>query len=159
MRTRLTVYRPIADGRELMNCLNRPNRTKHGVAAVLFLALIPMGCGDGSSHFEFRHTGSLGEVRSFVASTTDPEIIATAREELALPRRERSLFIYGPVAKGDGGVNQGWGWHFVPSRWELVHESLEICDADPDFLEVTIQDWLKKIGRYCPWSARLAEER
>ena len=92
MRTRLTVYRPIADVRELMNCLNRPNRAKHGVAAVLFLALIPTGCGDGSSHFEFRHTGSLGEVRSFVASTTDSEVIAMARKEL-VPRSEKHLVL------------------------------------------------------------------
>ena len=143
----------------MLTALKHLRQTTLGLGGVLLLALAAVGCGDGSTHFEFRHTGSLGEVRSFVASTTDPEVIAMAREELDLPATERSLFIYGPVAKGDGGVNDPWGWHFVPDRWELVDQGLEICDAEPDFLDVTLQDWLKKIGRYCPWSARLAEER
>ena len=34
-----------------------------------------------------------------------------------------------------------------------------LCDADPQFIEDTLQDWLKKIGRYCPKGARLVAER
>ena len=132
---------------------------KQGLAVIGLSTLAMTGCGDGSSHFVFRHTGSLGEIGSFVASTTNPDVIAMAREELGRPAAERTLYIQGPVAEGDGGLNKGWSWHFVPSEWELVDESLEICDADPEFIDATLQDWVEKIGRYCPRSARLDEER
>ena len=129
------------------------------VLTLVVATVTTSACGDGSSDFVFRHTGSLGEIRSFVASTTDPEVIAIAREELARRVEERTLYIQGPVAEGDGGLNEEGGWHFVPNEWKLVTESLEICDGDPDFIDATLRDWVEKIGRYCPRLARLEEER
>ena len=128
------------------------------VAAVAVGVLTSVGCGDGSAQFTFRQTGGLGQVRSFVAVTSAPEVIAIAREELARPMSARSLFIQGPVTEGDGGFNDGWDWHFVPDKWALVRESPDICDADPEFIDSTLQDWVQKIGYYCPRTARLKEE-
>ncbi len=137
----------------------RTGHTMSALVAALLAAVAGASCGDGSSHFVFRHTGSLGDVRSFVASTTDPDVIALAREELTRSADERTLYIQGRVAEGDGGLNEGWDWHFVPNEWELVDESVEICDADPEFIDATLLDWVEKIGRYCPRAARLDEER
>lgn len=129
------------------------------LAGSLFGVIGAAGCGDGSVQYVFRHTGSDGQVRSFVAATSDPVVIDQAREELARPAQERSLYIQGPVAEGDGDLNEGWDWHFVPNAWRLVSESLEICDGDPGFIDLTLQDWVEKIGHYCPRTARIAEER
>ncbi len=137
----------------------RTGHSTRGLVAALLTAVASVSCGERSSHFVFRHTGSLGDVRSFVASTTNPDVIALAREELTRSADERTLYIQGRVAEGDGGLNEGWDWHFVPNEWELVDESVEICDADPEFIDATLLDWVEKIGRYCPRAARLDEER
>jgi hypothetical protein len=36
---------------------------------------------------------------------------------------------------------------------------MDLCDADPQFVEDALQDWIKKIGRYCPKGARLVAEK
>jgi hypothetical protein len=117
-----------------------------------------MGCG-GTPEFVFTMTTAEGQVESLVALTSDAEVIADAREELSRPADDRQLYILGRIAEGNGGHNDNWGWHFVPGEWELTDTSIDLCDADPQFVEDTLLDWVTKIGRYCPKSARLAEER
>ena len=63
--------------------------------------------------------------------TSDPDVLAAARAELNRPEGDRSLYILGPLAEGDGGHNVGWDWHFVPGGWELTDTSMDLCDADP----------------------------
>lgn len=124
---------------------------------VLF-ALLTVACG-GPPEFVFSLPTTEGDVVSFVATTSDPDVLATAREELDRADADRGLYILGPLAEGDGGHNPGWSWHFVPDAWELTDTSMDLCDADPQFIEDTLQDWIKKIGRYCPKRARLVAER
>ena len=125
---------------------------------LLGAAVLVTGCG-GTPQFVFTVTNDQGHVESFVAITSDAEVIARAREELKRPTHERHLYILGPVAEGDGGHNDDWGWHFVASEWELTDTSIDVCDGEPQFVEDAIRDWVEKIGRYCPKGARLAEER
>jgi len=117
-------------------------------------AMCASGCG-GTPQFIFSLTTTQGDVASFVAATSDPDVIAAARQELSRPEAERRLFILGPVAEGDGGHNTGWGWHFVPGEWQLTETRMDLCDADPQFVEQTLRDWVQKMGRYCPKRARL----
>ena len=125
---------------------------------LLGAAMLVTGCG-GPSQFVFTMATDQGQVESFVAVTSDADVIATAREELKRPESERHLYILGPVAEGGGDHNVDWGWHFVASEWELTDTSIDLCDGEPQFVEDAIRDWVAKIGRYCPKGARLAEER
>jgi hypothetical protein len=125
---------------------------------LLGAAMFVPGCG-GPSQFVFTMTTDQGQVESFVAVTSDADVIARAREELKRPAYERHLYILGRVAEGDGDHNDDWGWHFVAGEWELTDTSMDLCDGDPQFVEDAIRDWVQKIGRYCPKGARLVEER
>tara|TARA_Y100000588_G_scaffold172117_1_gene185971 strand:+ start:334 stop:744 length:411 start_codon:yes stop_codon:yes gene_type:complete len=131
---------------------------RYGLRACLFVGLLTTACG-GQPEFIFTLPTTDGEVVSFVAVTSDPDILIAARQELAQSEDKRHLYILGPVAEGDGGHNTGWNWHFVPDAWELTDTSMDLCDADPAFVEVTIVDWARKIGHYCPKDSRLLEER
>lgn len=91
----------------------------------------------------------------FRAQTRNEEVIQQAEAELRLPPAERRLFPNGPIARGDGGHNAPWSWHFVPDRWELVEVSIELCDATPEYVEAHLAMFVDTIGRFCPWSARL----
>ena len=135
-----------------------PKKRRHGLRAWLVVGLLTTACG-GPPEFIFTLPTTDGEVVSFVAVTSDPDILIAARQELAQSKDERHLYILGPVAEGDGGHNTGWNWHFVPDAWELTDTSMDLCDADPPFVDVTIVDWTRKIGRYCPKDSRLLEER
>ena len=125
---------------------------------VVLVLLLSAACG-GPPEFVFSLPTTEGDVVSFVATTSDPDVLAAVREELDRANADRSFYILGPLAEGDGGHNPGWGWHFVPDAWELTDTSMDLCDADPQFIEDTLQDWIKKIGRYCPKGARLVAER
>ena len=125
-----------------------------GLLSVLFTT----ACG-GPPEFVFTVPMPDGTVASFVASTSNPGVLAAAREELSRPEGDRRLYILGPIAEGDGGYDIDWDWHFVPGEWQLTDTSMDLCDADPQFIEDALQDWIKKIGRYCPKEARLVAER
>ena len=136
-----------------------------GSPSILFMctmfsmfSLFTIGCG-GSPEFVFTLPTLDGAVVSFVATTTDPDVLAAAREELNRPEGDRRLYILGPLAESGGGHNSGWNWHFVPGEWELTDTSMDLCDADPQFIEDALQDWIEKISRYCPKGARLVAER
>lgn len=51
---------------------------------------------------------------TYAALTSDPALIDAVRAELSKPFETRHLHIHGAVAKGDGGHNNSWHWHFVP---------------------------------------------
>ena len=135
-------------------------RDRRNRLSVLLLGAAMLGAGcSGPSQFVFTMTTDQGQMESFVAVTSDADVISRARQELKRPAYERHLYILGPVAEGDGDHNGEWGWHFVASEWDLTDTSIDLCDGDPQFVEDAIRDWVAKIGRYCPKGARLVEER
>lgn len=67
--------------------------------------------------------------------------------------------VHGRILGGDGGHNTGWSWHFVPNEWDLAEISIEVYDGRPSYLEQNLEQWLRDVGRYCPWSSRIVRER
>lgn len=136
------------------------------VAAVLaFLLLGFAACSDddapgapalGPRTFLFGTRGVPAEEGEFVAVTSDPLVLAALDAELALPEAERGRHISGVVAKGDGGHNLSWSWHFVPEAWDLVEVSIEICDATPLSVEQNVDAWAGQV--FCPWSSYVERE-
>lgn len=94
----------------------------------------------------------------FYASTSDTVVIAKARAELRLPLKKRSLHINGQILASDGGHNAPWSWHFRPSDWELVEQSIELCDAWPSYVEANLEEWINTVGNFCPWGSRVCAE-
>lgn len=133
------------------------------VISVFFL-LLSAGCstspdrdGGGTRYYQFVHKDGE-EVYAFIAKTSDPGVIARVEEELARPFEERSLHINGRIARGDGGHNTGWSWHFIPGEWDLAEISTEVCDGRPSMVEEELDYWVDGVGRFCPWSSRVKEE-
>jgi hypothetical protein len=86
-------------------------------------------------------------------------VIQRVRADLVLPLQDRDRHINGPIDRGDGGHNQPWTWHFVPDQWDLVELSMELCDGNPTDVENDPDYWVDTVGVFCPWSARVVEEK
>lgn len=126
------------------------------VRALLVVACVALtACHDGSDPvpadtvtFEFRTRG-YGPEEAFHARTSDPDVIAQVRAQLALPEEERMLFPIGDIARGDGGHNEPWDWHYT--EFVLTEMSIELCDGTPSMVDADIDYWVDTVGNYCPW--------
>ena len=114
--------------------------------------------GNGAVMFRFGIRQDDVGTEDFIAMTSDPEVIERSRAQLKLALEERTLHIHGPIARGDGGHNLSWGWHFVPGEWKLVEISMELCDGNPSAVEADIDTWVDAIGVFCPWNSYVKEE-
>ena len=127
------------------------------------LVVVLLACESSSTsprlavRFEFA-LHHFGAEERFVAETTDPNVIARARAQLARPRAERDLFVEGALARGNGGHNSPWSWHLVPGDWDLAESSIELCDSTPTLLEADLDYWFARVGRFCPWDSYVAAE-
>lgn len=106
--------------------------------------------------FEFVH-GNDKDAPTYRASTSDTGLIDKVRAELQLPLQSRSLHINGAIA-ANADDNAPWKWAFVPDRWSLAQLSIEVCDAQPSYVNDNLDEWLKSVGSYCPWSSRVSRE-
>lgn len=104
----------------------------------------------GAVSFVFRLRG-LPDAEEFRVSSTSPAFIAEARAQLVLPPAQRTLFVAGPIAAGNGGHNSGWSWHF--SSVSLVEAAIELCDGTPSMVEADLSYWLDTVKTFCPWSS------
>ena len=95
---------------------------------------------------------------NFVAATSVPAVIDRARAELRKDIASRTLHINGLIARADAGDNLDWHWQFKPGEWDLVEVSIEVCDGRPSMVEADLDDWLDRIGRFCPWHSRVLAE-
>jgi hypothetical protein len=117
-------------------------------------------CNDPAGERSFRfgtHSDATGS-EDFIAITDDPELIAAIEAELLYPPEERFFHIHGRIAKGNGGYNLDWSWHFVPGEWNLAEMSIELCDGTPSYVEGNLDDWLAMQDSFCPWDSYVKEE-
>ena len=130
----------------------------------IFLAILGLtGCGGSSTRttggpgsdartYLFGMRGDTLGLEDFVAVTDDPDVQQRAASELALPEFRRDLHLSGDVAAGDGGHNLSWSWHVVPpDSWDLVSNSIELCDTSPVVIEQSLSPW-DQVG-ICPWNS------
>ena len=111
----------------------------------------------GSRKFLFGHRGK-DETDSFIACASDSNIIATVEAELALPIESRYKHINGKIAKGNGGHNLNWDWHFIPNQWRLAELSVEVCDGWASDVQQNLDYWVNNVGFFCPWASYVRQE-
>ena len=134
---------------------------------IFYLSLICLltlfgACGtgndeDGTQYYRFTHEDSDVDY-TFVAKTSNSEVVAKLEQELQKPFDERNMHINGPIERGTKDYNPNWSWHFVENEWDLVDISAEVCDGRPSFVEEELDYWVDDVGRYCPWSSRVEAE-
>ncbi|HKY52090.1 MAG TPA: hypothetical protein VJP45_12615 [Candidatus Limnocylindria bacterium] len=129
------------------------------IASILALAALT-GCSSKihpAVTFEFKH-GEGPDAPTYRATTSDPEVIAAARAELAKPFDLRGKHINGVVGLGEGDDNEPWNWHFERNNWGLADFSTEVCDGTPTYVAEHVEEWVRDVGRYCPWGSRVVRE-
>lgn len=60
---------------------------------------------------------------------------------------------------GRGRHNAPYRWHLDPQDMFMVEVAIELCDALPSYVQENMDEFVGKVGRYCPWSAKLIELR
>jgi hypothetical protein len=124
-------------------------RTRFLPASLLSL-LVLAGCSDpDDTQADF--VVAVGSER-FVMRVTDPATIREARAQVSGQGRK---FPIGPLLTGDGGFNAPWSWRLDPDAVRLTEAAIELCDGLPSYVEAHRADF----PTYCPWSARIVEER
>jgi hypothetical protein len=107
--------------------------------------------------FRFGLHGDSG-AEDFLARTDNVAVIGQARDQLAKPEAERRLIITGPIQKVPPGSHLNWSWQHLDSAWEFTELSMELCDANPSYVESNLDQWLDQVGRLCPWSSYVKYE-
>ena len=93
----------------------------------------------------------------FQAWVTDPRAMWDLRQ---LQRGESTANIpNGRVLRGPGlaGHNAPYSWHFDPEDVEMADMTIEVCDAEPSYVEENVGEFVDNVGRYCAWDARLVD--
>ena len=86
----------------------------------------------------------------FSALVTEESQIAdlTARMNAGSPG-----VVSGVLARGDGGFNAPWGWHWEPETVEVADLAVELCDGRPSMVDEDLDYWIDTVGFFCPWGA------
>lgn len=130
--------------------------------SAICLLMLFTACGTENDDNEtryYRFTHQSDDIEySFVAKTSNQEVIAKVEQELQKPFEERRMHINGPIERGSEDYNEHWNWHFVENRWNLAEISTEVCDGRPSFVEEDLDYWVDQVGRFCPWSSRVEAE-
>jgi hypothetical protein len=133
-------------------------------ATILATLGVVAACGGGTdgdggpvqgTDFVFQ-SRALPDAERFVVRIADTQVRKMARAELLLPMNQRRLFPNGRLFAGNGGHNSGWSWHLRDVQ--LVAVTIELCDGRASMVEANLEDWLQRVQRFCPWSARVVAE-
>ena len=69
--------------------------------------------------------------------------------------RSQANIPIGTLLDGSGRAdhNAPWSWHFDPATVEMAELTVEVCDAEPSYVEANRADF----PQYCPWGAMLID--
>jgi hypothetical protein len=99
------------------------------------------------------------EGERFRVWTTNPQTIQDLRE---LQQGTSTANIpNGRILRGPGQAshNAPYHWHLDPQDIAMAEVAIEVCDGLPSYVEENVEEFVERVGRYCPWAARLAELR
>jgi len=91
--------------------------------------------------------------------TTNPQTIHDLHE---LRRATSTANIpNGRILRGPGRArhNTPYHWHLDPQDLTMAEVAIELCDALPSYVEENVEEFVERVGRYCPWAAQLVELR
>ena len=56
---------------------------------------------------------------------------------------------------GQSPYDGQWSWHMDSSSVAMTENAIEVCDGTLSFVEKNLDYWVKDVGYYCPWGARV----
>jgi hypothetical protein len=123
----------------------------------LWLALLLIGASPGCGDDPAQST----EGRTFTVEVSGEQFrvrVAGASNIAAFEARRESGVtgvINGELRAGDGGFNAPWSWHLDPETVHAPDITIELCDGRPSLVEADTAYWIRTVGRFCPWGARV----
>jgi len=120
-----------------------------------------LDCRSGDSPpfatLRFSMIGDATGAQDFIAATDDFQVFELAAAEMRLPLAERTLFIIGPIDRGNGEYpnNLNWNWHFPHDEWNLTDAANVLCDGNAEIVEQAVDYWVDTVGQFCPAGARV----
>jgi len=99
------------------------------------------------------------EGERFRAWTTNPQTIQDLHElqqGTSIANIPNGRILRGP---GRADHNAPYHWHLDPQDLTMAEAAIEHCDALPSYLEENVEEFVERVGRYCPWAAELVELR
>jgi len=136
-------------------------RMRSPKTVVLAAAVLSAGCGGPTS--PSNPSALKGGVLATFAVGDEPfkvwvtNAAAIARLE-ALNRGDGGGSIpNGRLLRGPGRAahNAPYSWHLDPADIQIVDVTIELCDGSPKYVEANVAEYADRIGRYCPWGAKL----
>ena len=133
-----------------------------GLLRFIFLATLIATLG-----FAFLPDNSLAEEESAIIATFDVngekfKVLvrnpATIVQILDLKEGKSTASIpNGKILPGAGEMNHNapYSWHLDPQDISMADFTIELCDGTPSYVEDNVKYFIEKVGRYCPWSAKL----
>jgi hypothetical protein len=63
----------------------------------------------------------------------------------------------GHILRGPGRArhNAPYHWHLDPQDIAMAEVAIEVCDSLPSYVEENVDEFVERVGRYCPWAAKL----
>jgi hypothetical protein len=99
------------------------------------------------------------EGERFCVWTTNPQTIHDLHE---LQQGTSTANIpNGRILRGPGRArhNAPYHWHLDPQDIAMAEVAIEVCDGLPSYVEENVDEFVERVGRYCPWAAKLVELR
>jgi len=51
---------------------------------------------------------------------------------------------------GRADHNATYHWHLDPQDVSMAEVAIELCDALPSYVEENVDEFVERVGRYCP---------
>jgi hypothetical protein len=99
------------------------------------------------------------EGERFRVWTTNPQTIHDLYE--LLQGTSTANIANGRILRGPGQArhNAPYHWHLDPQDIAMAEVAIELCDGLPSYVEENVEEFVDRVGRYCPWAAELVELR
>lgn len=119
---------------------------------VLLLPLVA-GCAAAPPRAAIATFDVEGErFRVRVTNARTIEQLTALREGRSNARIPNGRILRGP---GVDAHNAPWSWHLDPEDIAMAEVTIELCDGRPSHVEQNLDEYVDRVGRYCPWSATL----
>ncbi|GIL18346.1 MAG: hypothetical protein BroJett040_20970 [Oligoflexia bacterium] len=104
------------------------------------------------------------KTQSFVFTTSDPELIKAAREQIRYPNKALPRIFVATIQKGHSNQNKDkfalqspWSWS-VKEAIRFADFGHQACDGSPQLVEDFLLPWLEADQAICFWNYRVVEE-
>lgn len=116
-------------------------------------AMTPAHAQPSKSYFLMTNSGHPST--KFVVEMTKERSILQARKILAGTYTGKDRSISGDIVEGPTAFNPMWRFSLVASSVRFFAWAIELCDANPGYVENHLHEWKM---RWCPWGSGLERE-